>query len=96
MAEVTFAGHNEEVEEEKGMKARIVSLKELSQDRLEVGRPKTKLPMRFLLALRDEGLTLRQISDRTGIPKSTVGDTLKGRPLGKKRKQRKVSPEIEI
>lgn len=56
------------------MKAKIIDL-----PKKKGGRPKGELPMPLLLACRAEGLTLRDISTRTGIPLSTLGEALKGK-----------------
>ena len=57
------------------MKAKIIDL-----PKKKVGRPRTELPKReLLLSMRERGLTLRDISSRTGIPLSTLGDALKGK-----------------
>ena len=70
------------------MKARIITLG-------KVGRPRTKLPMHFLHALREEGLTIRQISDRTEIPHSTVGAALRGKFTPRQRKRRALKSKTK-
>ena len=65
-------------------------------------RPKVELPLPLLLAYRAEGLTLRDISFRTGVPLSTLGDALKGKLTPKlmkarqRRARRKRSTRIKI
>lgn len=71
------------------MKAKIIKVADLPPVPLkDKGRPKAKLPMPLLLADRAEGLTLRDISSRTGIPLSTLGNALKGRLTPKQMKAR--------
>lgn len=72
------------------MKARVIKIIDLPKK--EGGRPKAELPMPLLLAYRAEGLTLRDISSRTGIPLSTLGDALRGRltPEQLKARQRRA------
>jgi len=65
------------------MKAKIIDL-----PKKKGGRPKVELPLPLLFAYRAEGLTLRDISSRTGIPLSTLGDILKGRLTPKLMKAR--------
>ncbi len=65
------------------MKAKIINL-----PKKQGGRPKVELPIPLLLAYRAQGLTLRDISSRTGIPLSTLGDALKGRLTPKLMKAR--------
>ena len=70
------------------MKAKIIDL-----PKKKAGRPRTELPGReLLLSMRERGLTLRDISSRTGIPLSTLGDALKGKltPEQLKVKQRRL------
>ena len=66
------------------MKAKIIDL-----PKKQGGRPKVELPIPLLHAYRAEGLTLRDISSRTGIPVSTLGDTLRGRLTPKLMKARR-------
>jgi len=70
------------------MKAKIIDL-----PKKKAGRPRAELPRReLLLSMRERGLTLREISSRTGTPLSTLGDALKSRltpELEKKRRRRK-------
>ena len=57
------------------MKAKIIDL-----PKKKAGRPRVELPRReLLLSMRERGLTLREISSRTGTPLSTLGDALKSR-----------------
>lgn len=71
------------------MKAKIVKLKDLTVT-VRSGRPRAKLLRReLLLSMREEGLTLRNISSRTGIPLSTLGDTLRGKRTPKLTKARR-------
>ncbi len=65
------------------MKAKIINL-----PKKQSGRPKVELPIPLLRTYRTEGLTLRDISSRTGIPLSTLGDALKGRLTPKLMKAR--------
>jgi len=80
------------------MKAKIIDLPKKKQG----GRPKVELPMPLLLAYRAQGLTLRDISIRTGIPLSTLGDALKGKLTPKlmkarqRRAKRKRRTKMEI
>jgi len=69
------------------MKAKIIDL-----PKKQGGRPKVELPMPLLLAYRAQGLMLRDISIRTGIPLSTLGDALKGKltPRLMKTRQRRA------
>ena len=85
------------------MKGKIVNLKDLPPDLVKGGRPRAKLPRReLLLSMREQGLTLREISSRTGIPHSTLGDALKGKLTPKqmkakrRRARRKRRATIEI
>ena len=85
------------------MKAKIINIKDLPPDLLKTGRPRAKLPQReLLLSMREQGLTLREMSFRTGIPLSTLGDALKGRLTPKllkarqRRARRKRRTRIEI
>ena len=85
------------------MKGKIVNLKDLPPDLVKGGRPRAKLPRReLLLSMREQGLTLREISSRTGIPRSTLGDALRGRLTPKlakarqRRARRKRRTTIEI
>jgi len=79
------------------MKAQIIDL-----PKKKSGRPKAELPMPLLLAYRAQGLTLRDISIRTGIPLSTLGDALKGKLTPKlmkarqRRAKRKRRTRMEI
>jgi len=79
------------------MKAKIIDL-----PKKQGGRPKVELPMPLLLAYRAQGLTLRDISSRTGIPLSTLGDALKGKLTPKlmkarqRRARRKRRTRMEI
>jgi predicted transcriptional regulator len=79
------------------MKAKIIDL-----PKIKSGRPKAELPMPLLLAYRAQGLTLRDISSRTGIPLSTLGETLKGKLTSKlikarqRRARRKRRTRMEI
>lgn len=70
------------------MKAKIIDL-----PKKKAGRPRAELPRReLLLSMRERGLTLREISSRTGAPLSTLGDALKGKltpDLEKKRRRRR-------
>ena len=68
----------------KTMKAKIIDL-----PKKKGGRPKAELPLPLLRAYRAEGLTLRDISSRTGIPLSTLGDELKGKLTPKLMKARR-------
>lgn len=82
------------------MKVKIVNIIDLPKKK--GGRPSVDLPMPLLLAYRAEGLTLRDISSRTGLPLSTLGDALKGRPtpgqlkVKRRRARRKRHSRIEI
>ena len=70
------------------MKAKIIDL-----PKKKAGRPRVELPRReLLLSMRERGLTLREISCRTGTPLSTLGDALKGRltPEQMKARQRRA------
>ena len=85
------------------MKGKIVNLKDLPPDLIKGGRPRAKLPRHeLLLSMREQGLTLREISTRTGIPRSTLGDALRGRLTPKqmkskrRRARRKRRTRIEI
>ena len=79
------------------MKAKIIDL-----PKKQGGRPKAELPMPLLLAYRAKDLTLHDISIRTGIPKSTLGDALKGKLTPKltkarqRRARRKQRTRMEI
>ena len=84
------------------MKAKLINLKDLGIIP-KSGRPRAKLPKReLLLSMREQGLTLREMSSRTGIPLSTLGDALKGRltpeqlKAKRRRARRKRSARIEI
>jgi len=85
------------------MKAKIINIKDLPRGAIKSGRPRAKLPRReLLLSMRDQGLTLREISTRMAIPLSTLGDTLKGRLTPKllkarqRRARKKRRTRIEI
>lgn len=72
------------------MKAKLINVKDLPTAAVETGRPRAKLPKReLLLGMREQGLTLREMSSRTGIPQSTLGDALKGRLTPKLLKARR-------
>ncbi len=75
------------------MKAKIIDLpKKLG------GRPKAELPIPLLRAYRAESLTLRDISRRTGIPLSTLGDALRGNlppKLMRARRKRRTTMQIQ-
>ena len=79
------------------MKAKIINLPQK-----QGGRPKVELLIPLLLAYRAQGLTLRDISSRTGIPLSTLGDALKGKLTPKlmkarqRRARRKRRTRMEI
>ncbi|MBA7586540.1 hypothetical protein ES708_28542 [subsurface metagenome] len=80
------------------MKAKIIDL-----PKKIAGRPGAELPRReLLLSMRERGLTLREISSRTGAPLSTLGDALKGRltpeqmRARQRRARRKRRTRIEI
>jgi len=85
------------------MKAKIINIKDLPTTAVKIGRPRAKLPRReLLLSMRDQGLTLREISSQTGIPLSTLGNALKGRltpklmKVRRRRARRKRHSTIEI
>ena len=79
------------------MKAKIIDL-----PKKKSGRPKVELPLPLLLAYRAEGLTLRDISTRTSIPLSTLGDALRSKLTPKllkarqRRARRKRRTRMEI
>ena len=84
------------------MKAKIIDLRDLSIIS-KSGRPRAKLPKReLLLSMREQGLTLREISFRTGVPRSTLGDALRGKftpeqlKVKQRRARRKRLSRIEI
>ncbi|MBA7660676.1 hypothetical protein ES703_68680 [subsurface metagenome] len=72
------------------MKAKIINIKDLPTAAVKTGRPRAKLPQReLLLGMREQGLTLREMSSRTGIPLSTLGNTLRGKLTPKLMKARR-------
>jgi len=72
------------------MKAQLINLNDLGDASPKSGRPRAKLPKReLLLSMREQGLTLREMSSRTGIPLSTLGDELRGRLTPKLMKARR-------
>ncbi len=44
-----------------------------------LGRPRVTVDIQLVRTLREQGKSLRQISQKLGVPKSTVADTLKRR-----------------
>lgn len=78
------------------MKAKIINIKDLGDASPKSGRPRAKLPKReLLLGIREQGLTLREMSSRTGIPLATLGDALKGRLTPKQLKAKRPEGQGE-
>ena len=44
----------------------------------QLGRPRSRVDRKRLRRLRDEGLSLRQIEERTGVSRTTVSEILRG------------------
>jgi DNA invertase Pin-like site-specific DNA recombinase len=54
-------------------------LRRAKENGKKLGRPRVEVDIQLVRTLREQGKSLRQISQKLGVPKSTVADTLKRR-----------------